>query len=58
MNAIVFAPRTSPEIAARQLCAEMLRRGDTPMPDPAALADALTRAACRAAEYLIDNAGV
>ena len=57
MNAIVFAPRTSPEIAARQLCAEMLSRGDTPMPDPAALADALTRAACRAAENLIDNAG-
>ena len=56
MNAIVFAPRTSPEIAARQLCAEMHRRGDTPMPDPAALADALTRAACRAAENLIDNA--
>jgi hypothetical protein len=57
MNAIVFAPRTSPEIAARELCAVMLSRGDTPMPDPAALADALTRAACRAAEYLIDNAG-
>ena len=56
MNAIVFAPRTSPEIAARQLCAAMLSRGDTPMPDPAALADALTRAACRAAENLIDNA--
>ena len=56
MNAIVFAPRTSPEIAARQLCAVMLSRGDTPMPDPAALADALTRAACRAAENLIDNA--
>ena len=56
MNAIVFTPRASPEIAARQLCAEMQRRGDTPMPDPAALADALTRAACRAAENLIDNA--
>ena len=37
MNAIVFEPRTSPEIAARQLCAKMLSRGDTPMPDPAAL---------------------
>ena len=35
----------------------MLRRGDTPMPNPAALADALTHAACRAAENLIDNAG-
>lgn len=57
MNAIVFVPRTSPEIAARQLCAEMQRRGDTPTPNPAALADALTRAACRVAENLIDNAG-
>jgi len=55
MNAIVFAPRTSPEIAARQLATEMHRRGDTPIPNPAALADALTRAACHAAENLIDN---
>ena len=56
MNAIVFAPRTSPEIAARQLCAEMLRHGDTPMPDPAALARTPCPPACRAAENLIDNA--
>ena len=55
MNAIVFAPRTSPEIAARQLATEMHRRGDTPIPNPAALADALTRAACQVAEHLIDN---
>ena len=33
----------------------MQRRGDTPMPDPAALADAITHAACRVAENLIDN---
>ena len=56
MNAIIFAPHTSPEIAARQLATEMHRRGDTPIPNPAALADALTRGACRAAENLIDNA--
>ena len=42
MNAIIFAPHTSPEIAARQLATEMHRRGDTPIPNPAALADALT----------------
>jgi len=57
MNAIIFSPHTSPEIVARQLATEMRRRGDTPIPNPAALADALTRAACRAAENLIDNAG-
>lgn len=55
MNAIVFAPRMSPEIAARHLGAAMLRNGEQP-PTTAALADALTRAACHAAEHLIDAA--
>ena len=56
MNAIVIVPHTSPEIAARELATEMHppRRYTNPQ---ATLADALTHAACRDAENLIDNAG-
>ena len=42
MNAIIFAParrRKSPPANCAPRCSS---RGDTPMPDPAALADALT----------------
>jgi len=55
MNAIVLAPRTAPAAAARALAAAISAAGDTP-PNTAALADALTRWACREAENLIDDA--